>query len=123
MYLLLDQNSREEISDGERSKEAEIAESDQKGIPDFNGKSVENEKQDESTPIERSRGNNIEPISKLKDLSKKQLSANSEENRGNKVEKVGINVDNQTTEKIGSIYSIIHIVSYSPIFQDFASHI
>ena len=42
MYLLLDQNSREEISDGERSKEAEIAESDQKGIPDLNRKSVEN---------------------------------------------------------------------------------
>ena len=123
MYLLLDQNSQEEISYGQRSKEEEIAESDQKGIPDFIGKSVENEKQDELTPIERSRGNNTEPISKLKDLSKKQLSASSEENSGNKVEKVGINVDNQTTEKIGSIYSIIHIVSYSPIFQDSASHI
>ena len=100
MYLLLDQKSQEEISDVERSKEAEIAESDHKGIPDLDGKSVEKEKQDESTPIDRSRGNNLEPISKLKDLSTKQLSANSDENSGNKEEKVGIKVDNKTTEKI-----------------------
>ena len=81
MYLLLDQNSHEEITDEERSKEAEIAESHQKGIKkDLNGKSVENEKQDASKLIERSRGN--------------------KENSGNEEEQVGINVDNQTTEEI-----------------------